>query len=113
VPPPQVPGYAPTGASGVHLSTELVQPLAPGGTPLGHEPLIAEVGCSFNSPASLHLDEAIVWSRLGVQPNAHGLIDSYDEALAGCRDFGSEEVAGPDPLSDWFPGLIVRYPLEP
>ncbi|MBK9516173.1 MAG: hypothetical protein IPO09_02245 [Anaeromyxobacter sp.] len=112
-PPPQVPGYAPTGASGVHLTTELGQPLAPGGTPLGHEPLIAEVGCSFNSPASLHLNEAAVWNRLGIRPNEHGLIDSYDEALAGCREFASAEVAGPAPLSAWFPGLIVRYPLEP
>jgi hypothetical protein len=111
-PPPQVPGYAPTGSSGVHLTTVLGQPLAPGGTPLGHEPLIAEVGCSYNSPAALHLDEAAVWGRLGVRANEHGLIDSYDEALAGCREFASEEVAGPDPLSGWFPGLIVRYPLE-
>jgi hypothetical protein len=111
-PPPQVPEYAPIGASGVHKIAELGQPLAPGGSPLGHEPLIAEVGCSFDSPASLHLDEAAMWSRLGVQPNEHGLIDSYDEALAGCREFASEEVAGPDPLSDWFPGLIVRYPLN-
>jgi len=110
-PPPQVPGYAPTGASGVHLTAELGQPLAPGGTPLGHEPLIAEVGCSFNSPASLHLDEVAVWSRLGVQPNGHGLIDSYDEALAGCREFASAKVAGPAPQSDWFPGLLVRYPI--
>lgn len=111
-PPPQVPGYAPTGASGVHLTAELGQPLAPGGTPLGHEPLIAEVGCSFNSPASLHLDEAAVWSRLGIRLNDLGLIDSYEEALAGCREFGSEKVAGPDALSAWFPGLIVRYPVE-
>lgn len=112
-PPPQVPGYAPTGASGVHLATELGRPLAPGGTPLGHEPLIAEVGCSYNSPASLHLDEAAVWGRLGVQANEDGLIDSYEDALAGCREFASEEVAGPDPLSNWFPGLIVRYRIEP
>jgi hypothetical protein len=110
-PPAHVPGYAPTGASGVHLTAELGQPLAPGGTPLGHEPLIAEVGCSYNSPASLHLDEAAVWRRLGVQLNEHGLVDSYDGALAGCREFASEAVAGPDPLSGWFPGLLVRYPI--
>ena len=111
-PPPQQPGYAPTGASGVHLVTELDQPLAAGGTPLGHEPLIADVGCSFNSPAALHLDEAAVWRGLGVQPNEHGLIDSYDEALAGCREFAGAKVAGPAPQSGWFPGLIVRYSLE-
>jgi hypothetical protein len=112
VPPPQQPGYAPTGASGVHLVTELHQPLASGGAALGHEPLIADVGCSFNSPAALHLDEAAVWRGLGVQPNEHGLVDSYDEALAGCVQFASAELAGPAPQSDWFPGLIVRYPLE-
>lgn len=110
-PPPPAPGYAPTGASGVHLTAELGQPLAPGGTSLGHEPLIGEMGCSFNSPASLHLDEAAVWSRLGVQPNEYGLIDAYDEALAGCREFAGAKVPGPAPLSDWFPGLIVRYLL--
>lgn len=110
-PPPPRPGFAPVGRSGVHLATELGFPLAPGGTALGHEPLIADAGCSFNSPASLHLDEASVWNRLGMRTNEHGLIDSYDEALAGCRVFASEEVAGPDPLSGWFPGLLVRYPI--
>jgi len=86
--------------------------LAAGGTPLGHEPLIAEVGCSFNSPTSLHLEESAVWSRLGVQTNEHGLIDSYAEALAGCREFASATLGGPAPQSEWFPGLIVRYSLE-
>jgi hypothetical protein len=86
--------------------------LAPGGTPLGHEALVADVGCSFNSPASLHLDEAAVWNRIGVQPNGLGLIDSYDEALAGCRAFATTRVEGPAPQSQWFPGLLVRYPLE-
>jgi hypothetical protein len=111
-PPPQVPGYAPTGASGVHQIAELGLPLAPGGTLLGHEPLVAAVGCGFNSPVSLHLDEAAVWRRLGVRPNRHGLIDSYDEAFAGCLEFASAQVAGPAPQSRWFPGLIVRYPVE-
>ena len=111
-PPAQAPGYAPTGASGVHLAAEMGRTLHSGGTPLGHELLIADVGCSFNSPASLHLDEAAVWSRLGVQPNEHGLIDSHAETLAGCHEFASAKVAGPAPQSDWFPGLIVRYPLE-
>lgn len=112
-PPAQLPGHAPTGPSGLHQAAELGRPLAPGGTPLGHEPLIAEVGCTYNSPTSLHLDEAAVWSRLGVQPNEHGLIDSYDEAFAACRELASAAVAGPAHLSAWFPGLIVRYPLDP
>jgi hypothetical protein len=111
-PPAQVPGYAPSGASGVHLATEMGRSLAAGGTALGHEPLIAEVGCGFSSPASLHLDEAAVWSRLGVQLNEHGLVDSYAEALAGCREFATATLSGPAPQSDWFPGLIVRYSLE-
>jgi hypothetical protein len=111
-PPAQTPGYAPVGASGVHQVTELSRPLASGGTPLGHEPLIAEVGCSYNAPASLHIDEAAVWARLGVQPNDLGLIDSYEDALAGCGEFTRFSVAGPAHQSEWFPGLIVKYPVE-
>jgi hypothetical protein len=52
-PPTPVPGYAPTGATGLHVATCMrPAPLAEGGAALGHEILIPDLGCSFNSRQS-------------------------------------------------------------
>lgn len=111
-PPPQQPGYAPTGATAIHIAT-CVRPAAlrDGGTILGHEILIPDVGCSFNSPESLHIDERERLDHETAVVNAHGLIESFDEALAYCK------LIEPAPLQErgrhpgWLPWLIVRYPL--
>jgi hypothetical protein len=107
-PPPQQPGYAPVGASAIHVAACVrPAPLADGGTILGYEILIPEAGSSFNSPESLHLDERALFRRAGVVQNEHGLVDSFDEALACCklieRDTPHE--------TGWLPWLIVRYEL--
>jgi hypothetical protein len=112
-PPPQQPGYAPMGASATHIATCVrPAPLADGGAVLGHEILVPEVGCSFNSPESLHVGEQASFQKAGVVPNEHGLIDSFDQALACCklmeRDPTQERALG----TGWLPWLIVRYPLE-
>jgi hypothetical protein len=111
-PPSPEPGYAPTGASAIHVATCVrPAPLAHGGAVLGHEILVADVGSSFNSPQSLHLDERELLRDAGVVPNAHGLVDSLDEALVCCRllEPGASKVR--DMGAAWLPWLIVRYPL--
>ena len=112
-PPAQQPGYAPTGASGVHdAACTRSALLAEGGVVLGHELLIDDQGCAFNSPESLHIEERDHFHVLGVAPNALGLIDSFDEALACARYLDSHAAATPHKITGWRPWLIVRYPLQ-
>jgi hypothetical protein len=111
-PPPQVPGFAPTGASGLHIATCVrPAPLAEGGSVLGHEILIPEFGASFNSPESRHLDEVEAFRAAGVVRNAVGLIDSFDDALACCRHLEKHASDTQYEISGWLPWLIVRYSL--
>jgi len=111
-PAPPLPGYAPTGASGVHIATCVrPAPLAEDGMVLGHEILIADVGCSFNSPESRHLDERAASRAVGATPNAAGLITSLDDALACCRFLDSHASETQHGITGWLPWLIIRYPL--
>ncbi len=111
-PPPPKPGCALAGASAIHVATCVRSaPLAEGGMVLGHEILIADVGCSFNSPESLHLDEQDLLRKAGVVRNDHGLIDSLDESLACCRLLEPAASEQQDERAGWLPWLIVRYPL--
>ena len=98
------------GASGIHVATCVrPAPIAEDGTLLGHEVLIADTGCSFNSPESLHVDERKCLDEVGVVLNEHELIESFDDALVCCRmiEPPSAEARGPA----WLPWLIVRYRL--
>ena len=112
-PPAPHPGYAPNGPSGVHEATCIrPAPLAEGGVVLGHELLIDDLGCCFNSPESRHLDERECFRALGVVPNAIGLIDSFQQARACALHFDSLAAATQHRLTGWRPWLIVRYPLH-
>lgn len=108
-PPPQLPGFAPVGASGTHEAVKRRQRLAPGAAPLGHELLVHE-HCCFNSPESLHGSEAELLTRAGVQANEHGLIDDLADALR-CREALAAAPLANAPGAEWLPWLIVRYPL--
>lgn len=107
--PPQPWGVP--GASPLHRTTcQRPTSLAEGGTVLGHEILVADIGCSFNSPESLHVDERELLQEAGVVTNEHGLIDSLDDALECCRLLEPEsEKEGQK--AGWRPWLLVRYPL--
>lgn len=73
--------------------------------------LIASPGCTFNSPGSLHIDEPELLADAGVVPNADGLIDSLDDALACCRLLEPDASEVRDESDLWLPWLIVRYAL--
>jgi hypothetical protein len=111
LPPPQ-PGCSPEGASAIEIATCVHSaPLADGGAVLGHEILVADVGCSFNSPESLHMDEQEVLREAGVAPNPHGLIDSLDDAITCCKLFEPDGTDEQERSAGWLPWLIVRYQL--
>jgi hypothetical protein len=84
-------------------------PLAVGGTVLGHEVLVPDIGCSFNRPESLHTDEQDVLRDASVFSNSHGLIDSLDEALAWCRLLEPDASGEQGRRAGWPPWLMVRY----
>lgn len=113
-PPPPEPGFAPMGASGVHIAVcQRPAPLADGGVPLGYEVLIEDLGCEFNSPESRHLDEVGASRAAGIAVNADGLFESLEDALSCCRQLpGVGEDAPPYRCSGWLPWLLVRYPLD-
>lgn len=112
-PPATKPGYAPVGASGVHMAVNRNSALlADGGTILGHELLIDDFGCAFNSPESLHIDEKEMYCAVGVAPNGYGLIDSLGEGLACSRYLESQAGKTQNRIVGWFPWLIVRYSVE-
>ncbi|MFL5322225.1 MAG: hypothetical protein ACJ790_21390 [Myxococcaceae bacterium] len=109
-PPPSPPGYAPEGASGAHIAACVrSSPLADGGEVLGHEILIDDAGSCFNSPQSRHLDEQAVFRAVGVVPNSYGLIDSFSDALACCRELDAHAGETQHAIRGWMPWLIVRY----
>ena len=92
---------APTGVSGAHeAACTRSAPLAEGGVVLGHELLIDDLGCGFNSPVSLHFEERDLYRALGVVPSALGLIDSLDEARACAQYLDSHAAATPHQTPD-------------
>ena len=110
-PPPTEPGFAPTGATGIHLMTcRRTQALAHGGEILGFEVLLDRYG--LVSPESRHHDEQELFRALDITPNAHGLIDSFDQALRLCTYLDSHIAKEPNQILGWMPWLIVRYPLD-
>jgi hypothetical protein len=80
------------------------QLLAAGGTVLGFEPLVANGGlaCSwFCNGLDREADE-----KLGIQTNAHGLIDSIEDAARVVRYIREDGHAEP---GLWLPWLLIQY----
>jgi len=80
------------------------QPLAPGGTVLGFEPLVANGGlaCSWLCNG---LDRDAE-EKLGIQTNEHGLIESLEDAARVVTYIREDGHAEP---GLWLPWLLVRY----
>lgn len=111
-PPPSSPGYAPTGACGMHIAAcRISNPLEAGGMRLGHEVLIGQDGQGFNSPESRHLDECAMVEAVGIKTNEHGLIDRFEDAMACCKHLDSHAAETQHQITGWRPWLIVRYPI--
>jgi hypothetical protein len=106
-PPPTAPGV---GASGTCVAVcERADHLAVGGTVLGYEILKEDRANSFESLESLHADEEALFREFGVVTNQAGLVDSFESALACCKELDTRWAKHPSELTGWLPWLIVKY----
>ena len=72
-----------------------------------YEILALGLGNEFQSPESLHFDEAGMLAAEGVTPNEHGLIPSLEEAERVCARARLEPPRAM--ASTWFPWRITAY----
>jgi hypothetical protein len=104
-PPPQQPGFAPNGRQGVHEVILEEKLPTQNGYILGFEPLVFDysLSCSWlcNS-LDTHVEEA-----LGIKPNQHGLIDSFDEAVKSVEYISRDDVGAEPGL--WLPWLVIDH----
>ena len=95
------------GPSGLYQTLSRRAPLEPTGDPAGWELLGVELGaCHSWLCNSVHV---LAQSRLGITPNALGLIPTEEQARQ-VTTLISQDPSIAEPAS-WFPGLLVRYPL--
>jgi hypothetical protein len=93
--------------SGVCTMLRSGKSLAPGGTPLGWEPLGYEWGGSFHSWLCNRLERE-AWAKLGIRPAPNGFLatEADARAVAGLAEQGNAE---PVP---WLPFQIAEYKIE-
>jgi len=104
-PPPQPEGYVPVGGHGIFEASLRQKPLAEGGVSFGFEPLVfnASLSCSWLCNGL----EVEARDRLGIVPNVHGFLDTF-EAAVKCVGYISQAKVGAEP-GLWLPWLIVDY----
>jgi len=105
-PPPQQPGYAPEGKTGVYTCVSKGKNIEPGGDVLGFELVNLEhglIGCSWLCNGL----ERVFHDRLGIAPNKEGFIDTFESA-SECVDLISRGDINAEP-GLWLPWLVVRY----
>lgn len=105
-PRPQQPGFAPEGATGVFEIVSIGEILPDGGTSLGYELLVVKYGLLTCSWLCNGLEKTFAKS-LGVIPNAHGFISTFEEA-SRCVTYVSDGHVGAEP-GLWLPWLIMKY----
>ncbi len=106
-PPPQRPGFAPVGTTGVYEVLSARAPLAAGGMRRGYEVLGYDTAGQFDSFRCNDLQQD--FERLyGARFNEWGLFD--DEAVAReCAAYASRPEVGAC-SSTWHPWLVEEYP---
>ena len=104
-PPPQQPGFAPTGRQGVHEVILAHKPPTAGGRVLGFEPLVFDysLSCSWLCNSL----DTVVHEALGIRPNQHGLIEAFGDARR-CVQYISRDDVGAEP-GLWMPWLIIDH----
>jgi hypothetical protein len=104
-PPPQKPGFGPTGRQGVHEVILQGNPPAQGGNILGFEPLVFDgsLSCSWLCNSL----DTVVEQVLGIRPSQYGLIGAFDDARR-CVAYISRDEVGAEP-GLWLPWLIIDH----
>lgn len=105
-PPPQQPGLAPEGETGVFEVVSRGEMLAGGGISLGYELLVTQSGMLTCSWLCNGLERTFADS-LDVKPNAHGFIETLEEA-SRCAQYISQGQVGAEP-GLWLPWLVTKY----
>jgi hypothetical protein len=100
---PRQSGSAPSGRQGILDAALKMQPVSEGGRVLGFEPLVYDYTLSHSWLCN-SLD-TLVAEQLNIRPNAHGFIDTFDEACK-CIEYISREDVGAEP-GLWLPWLII------
>ena len=79
--PPQKPGYAPEGDTGLHTMVARREHMAEGGTILGFEPAsVGDLGRTIECSWLCNGLETDVQKELGISPNTNGLIQTFKDA---------------------------------
>ncbi len=106
-PPPARPGFARNGRQGIHEM--ILERRAPvdGGRVLGFEPLVFNhsLSCSWLCNGL----DAEIHRALGIRPNRHGLIETFDQARRSIEHISRDDVGAEPGL--WLPWLIVDHTL--
>lgn len=105
-PPAQQPGFAPELESGTFEVVSRGVKLADGGMSLGYELLVTKLGTLACSWLCNGLERTFAES-LDVKPNAHGFIETLEEATL-CVQYISEGRVGAEP-GLWLPWLVIKY----
>lgn len=106
-PPEQKEGFAPVGESGVRHCIGKGSPLKEGDV-LGFEPLVTgEHTGSFEDSWLCNGLEENSHAKLGINLNANGFIDRYEDARK-CVEYISRDDVGAEP-GLWLPWAVVRY----
>ena len=102
-PPPHQPGGAPVGPPGIYEALQRKAAVTTGKV-LGHEPLVFDRSLS-DSWLCNGLDREVE-SELGIRPNRHGFIESFEDACR-CVEYISRDDVGAEP-GLWLPWLVVE-----
>lgn len=104
-PPKPKPGFAPAGAHGTFEVLSKRETPEPAGEALGFELLVYDQGLSHSWLCNGLEKEC--HSKLGIFPNQHGLIKTFDDAKR-CAEHVSSDRVGAEP-GLWLPWLLMRY----
>lgn len=103
--PPSQPGFAPNGEACDYLAISKKLNPAPGGIPLGFEPLSRGIVAYDHSWLCNHLEKEALEMKIPI--NNVGLIGDYTEALKFTNFINEGKIkAEPDP---WWPWLLIDY----
>ena len=105
-PPPQVPGCAPAGETGVYQCVRARTEIAAGGTAAGFELVAVDLGMFTCSWLCNGLENDCA-TELSVRPNARGFVDTHEDALR-CGEWIAMPETGAEP-GLWLPWLVTIY----
>lgn len=106
-PEPPKPGCAPVGVTGIVQCVSAGRRIEPGGARGGFELIATYLFGALSCSWLCNGLEAVFAERAGVRPNAHGFIETFDQAER-CRELIEREEVPAEP-GLWLPWLVTIY----